>query len=66
MEYSIQRWVLRHAAAMGIRSGQVSDALILKVAERANVEAGYTWNISHFRRVAWPAMAGRIRTPETT
>jgi predicted nucleic acid-binding protein len=56
-------WVLRHAAAVEARSGQIYDALILKCAECAEVETVYTWNIGHFERVAWPAMAGRIRTP---
>jgi predicted nucleic acid-binding protein len=45
------------------RSGHVYDALILKCAERAGVETVYTWNTGHFERVAWRAMAGRIRTP---
>jgi len=57
------RWVLSHAARVGARSGQLYDALILKAAERAGAEAVYTWNVPHFTRVAWPVMAGRIRTP---
>jgi predicted nucleic acid-binding protein len=57
------RWVVRHAADTGVRSGQIYDALILKAAERAAVETVYTWNLAHFRRVAWPAMLGRIREP---
>ena len=56
-------WVLRHAAAADARSGQVYDALILECAERAGVETVYTWNVARFERVAWPSMAGRIRTP---
>jgi len=56
-------WVLRHVASAEARSGQVYDALILKCAERADVETVYTWNTGHFERVVWPAMAGRIRTP---
>jgi predicted nucleic acid-binding protein len=57
------RWVLRHAGATGVRSGQVHDALILRAAERAGVETVYTWNLPHFRRVAWPTIIGRIREP---
>lgn len=57
-------WVLRHVAGAEARSGQVYDALILKCAERAGVESVYTWNLAHFERIAWPAMADRIRTPE--
>lgn len=55
--------VLRHVAAAEARSGQIYDALILKCAERADVERVYTWNTGHFERVAWPTMVGRIRTP---
>jgi len=58
------RWVLSHCARAGIRSGQVFDALILKAAERAGVDAVYTWNVAHFTRVAWPAIASRIRSPD--
>ncbi|NJD20958.1 MAG: type II toxin-antitoxin system VapC family toxin [Gemmatimonadetes bacterium] len=56
-------WVLRHVAGAGARSGQIYDALILKCAERAGVDAVFTWNTAHFMRVAWPGMAQRIRTP---
>jgi len=56
-------WVLRHVARAGGRSGQVYDALILKCAERAAVDKIYTWNLAHFRRVAWPAVAARISEP---
>ena len=56
-------WVLRHVAVVGARSGQIYDALILKCAERAGVDTVYTWSVAHFERVAWPSMAGRVRTP---
>jgi predicted nucleic acid-binding protein len=56
-------WVTRHVAAAGARSGLVYDALILKCAERAGVDTVYTWNVSHFKRIAWPEMLGLIRTP---
>lgn len=55
--------VLKHVARVEARSGQIYDALILKCAERADVETVYTWNTRHFERIAWPAMAERIRTP---
>jgi len=55
--------VLRHVAALGARSGQIYDALILKCAERAAVATVYTWNTAHFKRIAQPSMAERIRTP---
>ena len=56
-------WVLRHVAGAEARSGQVYDALILKCAERAGVDTVFTWNVAHFERVAWPSMAGKVRTP---
>lgn len=56
-------WVLRHVATAGARSGQVYDALILKCAERARVDTVYTWNTADFKRIAWPEMVGRIRSP---
>ncbi|MNC89562.1 hypothetical protein D3C83_55170 [compost metagenome] len=54
-------WVLTQVAKAGGRSGQVYDAMILKCAERAAVDEVYTWNSAHFRRIAWPAVAARIR-----
>ncbi|MGQ0815367.1 MAG: hypothetical protein ACT4O1_13065 [Gemmatimonadota bacterium] len=56
-------WVLRRAASIQASGGQVYDGLILKCAERARVEVLYTWNTAHFSRIAWPEMAGRIRSP---
>lgn len=55
--------VLRRATAVGARSGRVYDGLILKCAERAQVDTVYTWNLGHFTSVAWPEMVTRIRTP---
>jgi predicted nucleic acid-binding protein len=63
LDTSDYRWVLAHAAKNELRSGQVFDALILKAAERAGVDIVYTWNIAHFARVAWSAVADRIRQP---
>ncbi len=63
LDVSDYRWVLQHAADAGVRSGQIYDALILKAAARAGVDTVYTWNVAHFRRVAWPEMIGRIREP---
>jgi predicted nucleic acid-binding protein len=56
-------WVVRHVASVGARSGQVYDALILKCAEKCGASAVYTWNIDHFMRIAWPAVAPMITTP---
>jgi predicted nucleic acid-binding protein len=59
-------WVLQRAAAENVRGGQVYDALILKAAERAGAATIYTWNLRHFSQIAWPAVAGRLRTPGDT
>ncbi len=56
-------WVVRHVAAVGARSGQVYDALILKCAEKCGASAVYTWNTNHFTRIAWPAVAAMINSP---
>ena len=56
-------WILRHVAGVEARSGQIYDALILKCAELAAVDVVYTWNTVHFRRIAWPVVAERIRSP---
>lgn len=56
-------WVLRHVAGAEARSGSVYDALILKCGELAEVDTIYTWNVSHFKRVSWTGIVGRIRTP---
>lgn len=63
LELADYLWVLRHVAEVEARSGQIYDALILKCAELVDAETVYTWNTGHFERVAWPNMAGRIRTP---
>ena len=56
-------WVVRHIAAVGVRSGQIYDAIILKCAEKAAASIVYTWNPRHFDRVAWATMLAKIQTP---
>ena len=56
-------WVVRHVAGIEGRSGLIYDALILRCAERAEADLVYTWNTAHFTRIAWPELAGRIRSP---
>jgi len=65
LEVEDYRFVLRHTAGAGIRSGNVYDGLILKAAERSEADAVYTWNVPHFLRVAWPGIVARIRAPQT-
>jgi predicted nucleic acid-binding protein len=50
------------AAARGLKSSMVYDALLLRCAEKADVEIIYTWNAKHFRAIA-PSLAERIQTP---
>lgn len=57
------RWVIEQVARSENRGGVVYDAIILKCAEKAGVDVVYTWNLSHFRRIAWPGIAHRIQTP---
>ena len=56
-------WVVRHVATVGVRSGQIYDAIILKCAEKAAASVVYTWNPRHFERVAWAAIRAKIQTP---
>jgi hypothetical protein len=56
-------WMLRHAPTVEARSGLAYDALILKCTERAHVDIVYTWNVAHFRRIAWPDLNALIREP---
>lgn len=56
-------WVIQHAGSSGIRSGQIYDALILKCAEKVKATVVYTWNLKHFKSIAWAGIADRIRMP---
>lgn len=56
-------WVVQHAGKSGIRSGQIYDALILKCAEKVRASTIYTWNLRHFRNIAWAGIAEKVRTP---
>jgi predicted nucleic acid-binding protein len=53
---------IQQAAARGLTSGRVYDALLLRCAAKVKAEVIYTWNLKHFRMIS-PGMAGRIRTP---
>jgi predicted nucleic acid-binding protein len=55
--------VITDAAGRGIVGGRIYDALILRCARKAMVEAIYTWNLTDFQRVAPPDLASAIRTP---
>jgi predicted nucleic acid-binding protein len=53
---------IRRTADKGLSGGKVYDALLLRRAEKCGAERIYTWNLSHFRRIA-PDLADRGRTP---
>lgn len=50
-------------AAVGLARNFIYDALIVAAAAKCGAAEIYTWNISHFLRVAPPAVVDRIRTP---
>jgi predicted nucleic acid-binding protein len=53
---------LERAAARGLTSGRVYDALLLGCAAKVKAQNIYTWNLKHFTAIA-PDLASRIRTP---
>jgi predicted nucleic acid-binding protein len=55
--------LLRAAAVAGIQGGTIYDALLLKVAERANPDRIYTLNLKHFLAVAPRHLDAKLRSP---
>jgi len=53
---------MERAAARGLTSGRIYDALLLRCAAKVRAEVVYTWNLKHFRTIR-PDMTDRIRTP---
>jgi predicted nucleic acid-binding protein len=53
---------IERAAARGLTSGRIYDALLLHCAAKVKAEAIYTWNLKHFQTIA-PQLADRIQTP---
>ena len=53
---------IEKAAARGMVSGRIYDALLLQCATKVKAETIYTWNLEHFRAIR-PDAAERIRTP---
>jgi predicted nucleic acid-binding protein len=53
---------IKAAAALGLSSGRIYDALLLRCAAKITAETIYTWNLKHFRQIS-PAAAARMRTP---
>lgn len=54
--------VIKQASQSGLTGGMIYDALIAKVAQKAQVEQLLTVNREHFKRV-WPAGEDKIVTP---
>jgi predicted nucleic acid-binding protein len=55
--------VVEDAAARGLQSGQIYDALHLAAAAKVDAATIYTWNVKHFRALAPAPIAERIRAP---
>jgi predicted nucleic acid-binding protein len=55
--------LLREAAGSGIQGGTVYDALLLKSATKAGVDAIYTLNLKHFQAIAPPDVVAKLSAP---
>ncbi len=53
---------IRISSELGLTSGRVYDALLLRCARKSKAQNVYTWNVKHFQSTA-PDLASRIRTP---
>jgi predicted nucleic acid-binding protein len=56
--------VAEASAAGGLAGGAIYDAILGHCALKAQAQALYTWNPRDFLRLS-PAIAGRVRTPES-
>ncbi len=57
--------LIEKLAQLGIRGGQVYDAIIAQTAESCHAQQLVTLNVSHFQKV-WPEGIQRIVSPLTT
>ena len=55
--------VAEGAAAAGLASGAIYDAILGHCALKARAEVIYTWNTKDFLRLP-PAIAGRVKNPD--
>ena len=53
---------VEEAAALGLSSGAIYDAIIGQCAVKAGAKSIYTRNVNHFVRLG-PAVASRVKTP---
>ncbi len=56
--------MVESAAADGLAGGAVYDAILGRCALKAKAKVIYTWNTKDFLRLS-PAIAGRVKNPET-
>lgn len=54
--------VTEEAAALGLSSGAIYDAIIGQCAVKVGAKSIFTWNVKHFLRLG-PAVATRVKTP---
>jgi predicted nucleic acid-binding protein len=55
--------LIREAAVIGIQGGTIYDAVLLKCAEKSNVDRIFTLNLKHFLAVASRSVGSRLSTP---
>ena len=53
---------IRRASEMGLTSGRIYDALLLRSAAKCQAQSIFTWNLKHFRAIA-PELSAIIRSP---
>ena len=53
---------IQRAADLGLTSGRIYDALLLRSAAKCQARTIYTWNLKYFQTLA-PEMSSVIRTP---
>ncbi len=55
---------MKAMAAGGWVGGKIYDALLLRSAEKANVDRVYTFNLKDFKLLAPPSLKDKIRAPQ--
>ncbi len=55
--------LIREAALSGIQGGTIYDAVLLKCAEKTEVERVFTLNLKHFQAIAPKSVASHISSP---
>ena len=55
--------LLREAAVAGVAGGTIYDAVLLRAAEKSEVEKVYTLNVRHFQNIAPTKLVSQIAAP---